>query len=132
MSAVLDKCFNSFLDGSVPALWKSNSYPSLKPLGSYFADLLDRLTFFQQWVDAKHAPPVFWISGFYFTQSFLTGSLQNYARSQAIPIDMLSFAFEMMPEPAVSYKTQAPKGVYCRGLFLEGARFDITTMSLAE
>ncbi len=41
-------------------------------------------------------PPTFWLPGFFFVQSFLTAGLQNYARSQHIPIDMVGYDFEMM------------------------------------
>ncbi|XP_044007935.1 dynein axonemal heavy chain 3 [Aphidius gifuensis] len=121
MSTSLEEVYTSMSIGKVPNVWDKKSYPSLKPLGSYINDLLLRIDFFQKWID-HDTPIVYWISGFFFTQSFLTGVLQNYARQHKIPIDHLDFEFEISHEIET---THAPSyGVLTEGLFLEGARWN--------
>lgn len=43
MSIELEKMFTSFLDSRVPENWENVAYPSLKPLGSWVTDLIQRI-----------------------------------------------------------------------------------------
>lgn len=72
-----------------------------------------RLKFLQDWID-EGPPNVFWLSGFYFTQSFLTGVLQNYSRKHRLPIDLLHFEFYVTKYERESPHQEPEDGVYIK------------------
>ena len=73
------------------------SYPSLKPLGYWVENLFKRLQTTQAWL-TQGPPKTFWVSGFFFPQGFMTGTLQNHARKYAIAIDTLNFGFKILEQ----------------------------------
>merc|ERR1719444_232626 len=100
------------------------SFPSLKPLSGYVADLVARIHFFSVWVEEGH-PSTYWLPGFFFTQSFLTGQLQNYARKLKLAIDTLGWSFTVLKKAFANQEsfTKPEQGCYIFGLYMEGARW---------
>uniref|UniRef100_A0A803W4G1 Dynein axonemal heavy chain 1 n=1 Tax=Ficedula albicollis TaxID=59894 RepID=A0A803W4G1_FICAL len=131
MSSRLELMASSLYNNTVPEIWNAKAYPSLKPLASWVNDLVQRIEFLQNWI-SHGIPSVFWISGFFFPQAFLTGTLQNFARKSVISIDTISFSFKVMKESVKELKRQPDVGCYIHGLFLEGARWDAAAGRLAE
>ena len=124
LSADLEQMGTSMVEGSVPTMWKTYSYPSLKPLGGWVNDLIARIEFFQLWID-QNSPPVFWLPGFFFTQSFITGTRQNHARRSSIPIDEIDYDFQVLTAKVDRLTWIKPQaGCYVHGLFLQGAAWD--------
>ena len=134
MSSELDNMYVCFTNNVVPDNWAEVAYPSLKPLASWYENLLARCSFIDTWL-RNGQPKVFELPYFYFPQGFTTGVLQNHARKYHLPIDELQFQFEVRREEGlvdVLDENMPDDGVFCGGLFLDGARWDRDFQCLAE
>ena len=131
MSADLEQVSVSMSNGQVPEMWAKKAYPSLKPLAAWVDDLAARLHFINLWVE-HGTPASYWISGFFFPQAFLTGTLQNYARKYQVAIDTVDFEFYVLKKTGEDITEKPADGVYIYGAFLEGARWDAEAHCLAE
>mmetsp|Transcript_375 Transcript_375/g.716 ORF Transcript_375/g.716 Transcript_375/m.716 type:complete len:264 (+) Transcript_375:1604-2395(+) len=132
MSATLDSMYLKLQNNQVPDNWSKVAYLSLKPLGSWFMDLIERIAFMDDWL--KNGNPLsYWMPGMFYPQGFMTGVLQTHARQYKIAIDKLGFAFEILPaEKAEDIEERPEDGVYIHGLFIDGARFDRQNHIIAD
>ncbi|GCC25591.1 hypothetical protein chiPu_0004002 [Chiloscyllium punctatum] len=151
MSEEVEKTYTSFLNNQVPSLWADAAYPSLKPLGAWVKDFILRTELIETWIK-RGQPKSFWISGFFFPQGFLTGTLQNHARKYNLPIDELTFRYNVIPvyrnamQVAEAMKIlkfgevlpmdemlPSPKdGVLVHGMFMDACRWDDNEMVLED
>lgn len=110
MSDELEEIFTCMHQGRVPSVWLT-AYPSLKPLGSWTRDLINRVQHFANWAETTHPPLLFWLAAYTFPTGFLTAVLQTSARLWNISIDSLSWEFSVfgVDESAI---VEAPSVIY--------------------
>ena len=130
MSNESDEIYNSLLVNKIPLSWSKIGYSSFKSFGSWINDLKKRIEFITNWLVNGH-PPVFWISGLFYPQGFITGVYQNHARETKIPVSDITLKFTVMDIKKEDI-TKGPKyGIYVDGLYLEGASWD-TELGLVD
>ncbi|KAI9356982.1 dynein heavy chain and region D6 of dynein motor-domain-containing protein [Zopfochytrium polystomum] len=131
MTPELDEIFNAIFDSKVPLPW-SKTYLSLKPLASWTRDLNQRVEHFAEWARGNE-PKLFWIGAFTFPTGFLTAVLQKTARKNSIPVDTLSWEFNVLQLDDSAQITGPPKeGVYVKNLYIEGASWDKKNNTLCD
>ncbi|CAK9027352.1 unnamed protein product [Durusdinium trenchii] len=106
--------------------WRALAYPSLKPLGAWFQDLLSRMQQLVEWTNDRNGVlKSTWIPGLFNPMAFLTAVMQVTARNKQLPLDYMTnratFLNLMDPSDVVSLPTN---GVHIHGLFLEGASWE--------
>jgi len=139
MSEDLELLARAIFDNKVAGKWSQPAagnggvgHLSMKPLASWIDDLVDRIKFLQDWYD-NGTPAVYWISGFFFPQAFLTATKQNFARAHVIAIDKLSFDYVVVDNMTWKEVNEKPEsGCYIYGMYLEGCKWDSEQHCLTE
>lgn len=112
MSRELEEIFTCIYDGRVPRLWLT-AYPSLKPLGAWTRDLINRVEHFGVWARTIHPPLLFWLAAYTFPTGFLTAVLQTAARQWNVSIDTLSWEFTVFLPPDEAAIKEPPEVCHC-------------------
>ena len=79
MNENLRDALDNMFDARIPSLWLKISWES-STLGFWFTELLERTAQFTSWIFTAR-PKVFWMTGFFNPQGFLTAMRQEVTRA---------------------------------------------------
>ncbi|XP_067125373.1 dynein axonemal heavy chain 8-like isoform X2 [Centruroides vittatus] len=132
MNENLRDALDRIYDSRVPTLWVKIGWEATT-LGFWFTELLDRNKQLSQWLFASR-PNIFWMSGFFNPQGFLTATRQETSHSRKWPLDSVILDNDILKnfKDGARLQLTAKDGVYVHGLYLEGAAWDIKSSNLTE
>ena len=131
MSGELEVMYNCFVFQKTPPAWEEVGYPCLKPLSSWVEDFLARIGFMGRWL-IEGPRPAYWLPGFFFPQGFMTAVKQTYSREFKVAVDILRVGCEITSQDHHDVSEPPQIGAFIFGLFMEGARFERSTLQIAE
>ena len=118
---------------TIPPMWEKKSYPTLRSLGPWVLDVLQRCAQLADWTGDLAVPKVSWFPGFFNPQSFLTAVMQTTARRNEWPLDKTVVQTEVTKKRDVDEVEAASRdGAFIYGCMLEGCRWDDKTGGLAD
>jgi len=126
ISEAMETLTEALYDDRVPRSWAARAWPSLQPLAAWLVNLRDRSRQLAEWAVDLVTPKVTWLSGLFNPQAFLTAVMQATARKNEWPLDKLVTVVEVTRRALEDVETATRDGAYIHGLFLEGARWDIS------
>lgn len=131
MNEQLRDALDNIYDARIPKIWLRGSWAS-SSLGFWFTELLERDDQFRTWC-MKGRPAIFWMSGFFNPQGFLTAMRQEVARAhKGWALDQVKIHNEVTKMFADSCKKHPREGVFVHGLLLDGAGWDLKRAQLTE
>ncbi|XP_073975032.1 dynein axonemal heavy chain 1 [Rhodnius prolixus] len=131
MSHALREALDAMYDARIPLSWQKISWESAT-LGFWYTELLEREIQFRKWLQ-NGRPNVFWMTGFFNPQGFLTAMRQEVTRAhKGWALDSVVLQNLITRHNKEELNESPPEGVYVHGLFLEGASLDRRTSKLIE
>nr|AAK60623.1 axonemal dynein heavy chain 8 long form [Mus musculus] len=131
MSENLRDALDNMYDARIPQLWKRVSWDS-STLGFWFTELLERNAQFSTWI-FEGRPNVFWMTGFFNPQGFLTAMRQEVTRAhKGWALDTVTIHNEVLRQTKEEIITPPAEGVYIYGLYMDGASWDRRNGKLTE
>ncbi|XP_055923365.1 dynein axonemal heavy chain 5 isoform X2 [Eupeodes corollae] len=131
MSAALKESLDAMYDARIPERWMKISWESTT-LGFWYTELLERNAQFRTWISTDR-PKVFWMTGFFNPQGFLTAMRQEVTRAhKGWALDSVVLQNQTTRYNKEDITEYPAEGVYVHGLFLEGASLDRRSGKLIE
>uniref|UniRef100_H0WXE9 Dynein axonemal heavy chain 8 n=1 Tax=Otolemur garnettii TaxID=30611 RepID=H0WXE9_OTOGA len=131
MSENLRDALDNMYDARIPQMWKRVSWDS-STLGFWFTELLERNAQFAVWI-FEGRPNVFWMTGFFNPQGFLTAMRQEVTRAhKGWALDTVTIHNEVLRQTKEEITTPPAEGVYIYGLYMDGAAWDRRNGKLTE
>ncbi|TPP59989.1 Dynein heavy chain 10 axonemal [Fasciola gigantica] len=125
MSAELDDLARSLLNGQLPQMWRRLTPATLKSLADWIIHFRERIKQYDKWVE-KGEPNVMWLSGLHIPESYLMALVQTTCRRNGWPLDRSTLYTSVTSyEDPTEVQERAHQGCFVRGLFLEGASWDL-------
>ncbi|XP_078503479.1 dynein axonemal heavy chain 8 isoform X2 [Lissotriton helveticus] len=131
MSENLRDALDNMYDARIPKLWKRISWDS-STLGFWFTEFLERNSQFSTWIYGGR-PNVFWMTGFFNPQGFLTAMRQEVTRAhKGWALDTVTLHNEVLKQTKEEITSSPAEGVYVYGLYIDGAGWDKRNGKLTE
>lgn len=132
ISEAMEALIAALRDERVPKTWAALAWPSLRNLSSWLSNLLNRHKQLFEWASSLTTPKVTWLPGLFNPQAFLTAVMQVTARKNEWPLDKLVTVVDVTKKVVEDIEMATREGAYIHGMFLDGARWDVTGGVLDE
>jgi len=128
MSEAMERLEEELSLDKVPAAWAKLAWPSLRMLGAWKFNLLQRVAQLNDWMASPmDIPKCLWLGGLVNPQSYLTAIRQTTAQRQSLELDRLTIQTEVTKRFAEEVDAPSRDGAFITGLYITGATYDLAT-----